>query len=475
MMDPGPQPTADDLREFPRQARDPGRSPRNQLGTTEIADAPLPPLKGDEQEDLISAFEELRLADEELRAQSEALAATSNELDRERRKFRELFEFAPDAYLITDLYGTIREANVAAGRMLGLDPKFLVGKLLPSFFEESARRQYAEQLDLLCDRERLDDWEMWLHPRRGATARVSAAISRSSRNYLAAEYRWIIHDVTARRQAEEAVREEKRELELRVKSGTVQLAAAQRIKDDLLLSERKARAEAEEASRAKSDFLALLSHEFRTPLQAIFGYTELLEREIHGPLTQAQRRDLERIQQSQQLLLGLITAILDFARIESGQAIEMDLAPTALNEILLSMESLVRSQLEAKELRYQYRCSNASIAARADAAKVQQIVLNLLANAIKFTPPGGSVSLECESEPGAIAIHIIDSGMGIPRDKLEAVFQPFIQIRSRDAWSNGTGLGLAISRRLANAMGGSLTAVSDVGRGSAFTLRLQKA
>jgi len=472
MMDPGQEPTADDLREFSRQARDAGRSPRNQLATTEIADAPL---KRDEHEDLISALEELRLADEELRAQSEALAASSHELDRERRKFRELFDFAPDAYITTDLYGTIREANVAAGRLLGVDPKFLVGKLLPSFFEESARKQYPEQVDQLCDRDLLDDWEMWLHPRRGAMARVSASVARSSRNYLAAEYRWIIRDVTARRQAEEAIREEKRELELRVKSGTVQLAAAQRIKDDLLMSERKAREEAEAANRAKSDFLALLSHEFRTPLQAIFGYTELLEREIHGPLTHAQRRDLQRIQQSQQLLLGLITAILDFARIESGQAIETHLAPTALNEILGNMEGLIGSQLETKDLKYQYRCDDVSTAARADAAKVQQILLNLLANAIKFTPFGGRILLECESEPDAVAIHVIDSGIGIPGDKLEAVFQPFVQIRARNALSNGTGLGLAISRRLANAMGGSLTAVSDLGKGSNFTLRLQKA
>jgi PAS domain S-box-containing protein len=471
MMDPGPQPPADDLREFSRKPRDAGKSLGNRLATTEIADAPV---KRDEHEDLASALEDLRLADEELRAQREALAASSHELDRERRKFRELFDFAPDAYLITDLYGTIREANFAAGRLLGVEPKSLVGRPLPSFFEESARKQYPEQLDLLCDRDRLDDWEMSLNPRRGASARVSASVSRSSRNYLAAEYRWIIHDVTARRKVEERIREEKRELELRVKSGTVQLAAAQRIKDDLLLSERKARQEAEAANRAKSDFLALLSHEFRTPLQAIFGYTELLEREIHGPLNQAQRRDLQRIQQSQQLLLGLISAILDFARIESGQAIEMHLAPTALNEILGNMEGLIGSQLETKDLKYQYRCDDASIA-RADAAKVQQIVLNLLANAIKFTPLGGSISLECESEPDAVAIHVIDSGIGIPLEKLEAVFQPFVQIRPRNALSNGTGLGLAISRRLANAMGGSLTAVSELGNGSAFTLRLQKA
>ena len=472
MMDPGQEPTTDDLREFSRQARDAGRSLGNQLTTTEIADAPV---RRDEREDLISALEELRLADEELRAQREALAASNDALDQERRRFRELFDFAPDAYLITDLYGTIREANFAAGRLLGLEPKFLVGKPLPSFFEESARKQYPEQLDQLCDRDRLDDWEMWLHPRRGTMARVSASISRSSRNYLAAEYRWIIHDVTARRQAQEAIREEKRELERRVKSGTVQLAAAQRIKDDLLLSERKAREEAEAANRAKSDFLALLSHEFRTPLQAIFGYTELLEREIHGPLTHAQRRDLQRIQQSQQLLLGLITAILDFARIESGQTIEMHLAPTALNEILSNMEGLIGSQLETKDLKYRYRCDDVSTAARADGAKVQQILLNLLANAIKFTPLGGSISLQCQSEPDAVAIHVIDSGIGIPIDKLEAVFQPFVQIRARNSLSNGTGLGLAISRRLAIAMGGSLTAMSDLGKGSDFTLRLQKA
>src|SRR5258706_5517506 len=391
------------------------------------------------------------------------------------RKYRELFDSAPEAYLTTDLYGTIRDANIAAGRLLGAEPKYLVGKAFHSFFEESARKQFPHQLDQLCDRNSLDDWDLWLQPRNGPRTAVSASVSRSAKNYLPAEYRWIVRDVTKLRKAEDEIRELIRHLEVRVATGTVQFADAYRTKDESLLSERRARAEAEAANNAKTDFLALMSHEFRTPLQAIFGYTELLEREIHGPLTDAQRRDLERIQQSQQLLLGLITAILDFARIESGQAIEMHLAPIALNEILLNIEGLVRSQLETKELRYQYRCSNASIAARADAAKMQQIVLNLLANAIRFTPFGGSISLECESEPNAVAIRVIDSGIGIPLAKLEAVFQPFAQIRPRDTSSNGTGLGLPISRRLANAMGGSLTAVSDLGKGSAFTLRLQKA
>jgi len=266
------------------------------------------------------------------------------------------------------------------------------------------------------------------------------------------------------------------QLEVRVAKGTVQLAAAYRAKDELLVAERRARAEAETANNAKTDFLALMSHEFRTPLQAIFGYTELLEREIHGPLTDAQRGDLHRIQQSQQHLLGLITAILDFSRIESGQGVEVRVQPTPVNEILHGMEGLIGSQLGAKQLRYEFRPGDARIAAQADAAKVQQILLNLLANAIKFTPRGGAIRLECAADSEHVAIRVVDSGIGIPADKLEAVFEPFVQIREKNyASSNGTGLGLAISRRLAIAMGGSLTATSTLGKGSIFTLRLQKA
>jgi PAS domain S-box-containing protein len=452
--------------------RDAEQSPQDRLADVEIADAPR---KKNDREELLATIEELRLTEEELRIRSEALTASRNALAEERVKYRELFDFAPEAYLTTDLYGTIRDANVAAGKLLGAEPKSLVGKALHSFFEESARKQFPHQLDQLCDRNSLDDWELWLQPRHGAKTAASASVSRSSRNYLAAEYRWIIRDVTKLRNAGDEIRELIRQLELRVAKGTVQLAAAYRSKDELLVRERRAREEAEAANNAKTDFLALLSHEFRTPLQAIFGYTELLEREIHGPLTDAQRGDLLRIQQSQQHLLGLITAILDFSRIESGQGVEVRVQPTPVNEILHGMEGLIGSQLGSKELSYEFRRGDARMAAQADAAKVQQILLNLLANAIKFTPRGGAIRLECDSDSDHVAIRVVDSGIGIPADKLEAVFEPFVQIGARNALSNGTGLGLAISRRLAIAMGGSLTATSTVGRGSIFTLRLLKA
>ena len=269
------------------------------------------------------------------------------------------------------------------------------------------------------------------------------------------------------------LRELNRELERSLASRTAQLAAANRQRDELVASEREAREEAETSNRVRSDFLALLSHEFRTPLQAIVGYTELLDREIHGPLTDSQRRDLLRIQQSEQHLLGLITAVLDFAKLEKGQPIELSLYSTVVDEVLVHMEGLVGAELEEKKMSYKYR-GDPSIIAIADAAKVQQIVLNLLANAIKFTAPGGTITLATELEPDGVAIHVTDNGVGIPPDKLEAVFGPFVQIKSKGLVANGTGLGLPISRRLANAMGGSLTATSELGRGSTFTLRLQR-
>jgi PAS domain S-box-containing protein len=231
-----------------------------------------------------------RFADEHLRLRNQQLLSSRDALDRERQKYFELFEFAPDAYFLTDTHGVIREANLAARQLLGVPAQFLAGKRLASFFEEPARKAYRHHLDQIRRSERSDDWEINIQPASGELTAVSISIGQvARRNRSIGGYRWIVRDITKRKQAE--------------------------------ASDRKAREEAEMSNRVKSDFLALLSHEFRTPLQAIFGYTELLEREIHGPLTDAQRRHLLRIQQSQQLLLDLITPILDFAKLGSGQPI----------------------------------------------------------------------------------------------------------------------------------------------------------
>jgi PAS domain S-box-containing protein len=234
----------------------------------------------------------------------------------------------------------------------------------------------------------------------------------------------------------------------------------------------RARQAADEANAAKSAFLATMSHELRTPLNAIAGYTQLLEMGIHGPVTEAQQEALEKIRRNQAHLLGLINDVLNFARIEAGQ-VKYEVADVPLDGTLSAVEALVEPQLTAKGLRYRYRGGDPSVTVRADRERMEQVVLNLLSNAVKFTGAGGEVELSWERDGAFARIQVRDTGRGIPPDKLEVIFEPFVQVDptlTRSA--EGTGLGLAISRDLARAMKGDITARSTPGEGSVFTLTL---
>jgi signal transduction histidine kinase len=237
----------------------------------------------------------------------------------------------------------------------------------------------------------------------------------------------------------------------------------------------EARREAEQANRAKTEFLATMSHELRTPLNAIAGYVDLLELEIRGPITEQQRADLRRIQRSQQLLLSLINDILNFAKLEAGQ-VEFDLTTIPVDGLLADIEPLVSPQIDARGLTYSCVIGDGSLHVRADAEKARQILLNLLTNAVKFTDTGGRVAVDCVARGDLVEVRVSDTGRGIPVDKLETIFEPFVQVDRHltPTGIQGVGLGLAISRDLARAMGGDITVSSQVVEGSTFTLTLPR-
>src|SRR5450759_2232960 len=239
--------------------------------------------------------------------------------------------------------------------------------------------------------------------------------------------------MSARRETEESMQALNRSLNARVAQRTRELELA-------LEGEQTARKDAEAANRIKTELFARLSHEFRTPLHAVAGYLEILQQNIHGGLNAEQRRDVGRIHQAQEHLLTLVNMILDFAK---------------------------------KGVGYAHRSGDDLLSAFADREKVQQIVVNLLANAVKFTPVGGAVELDWRVEEENLLVRVRDTGCGVPEDKIEQIFEPFVQLRAPGSVpSGGTGLGLPISRDLARAMGGDVAATSTLGVGSVFTLTL---
>lgn len=235
----------------------------------------------------------------------------------------------------------------------------------------------------------------------------------------------------------------------------------------------EARREAEEANQAKSAFLTMMSHELRTPLNAVTGYSDLLLVGVRGELNEGQREDVERIKRSGQYLLGLINDMLNFAKLEAGQ-VEFRLEKLRLEPLLEGLADLILPQVRAKGLRYRFTgCANEPVVC-ADPEKLRQVVLNLLANAVKFTEPDGQISLACHTDGDTVRVTVRDTGRGIPEDELARIFDPFVQVDRHLTPSSqqGVGLGLSISRDLAVGMGGRLEAESRVGEGSAFTLTL---
>ena len=361
------------------------------------------------------------------------------------REWQATFDALTDAVFVLGSDGVVQRANAAAGALLGTPASRIVGHGLGALLAAAFGEPSAALATRLVVAPRLDKA---LYIMGGRTFSVTTHEMKGGAD--PDRKVCVFEDVSER-------------------------MAAEREREELLQVAEQARLEAESANRSKSEFLAVMSHELRTPLNAIGGYAQLLELGIRGPVTELQRADLDRIMRSQSYLLSLINDVLNFAKIESGH-MKVDQVDVRLAEVVEGMRDFVQPQLRERELDFTIANCDDGLVVRGDRDKVQQILLNLLSNALKFTPAGGSITLRCTRRDNGAVISVEDTGQGIAADKLEWIFEPFVQVDRRyKREQEGIGLGLAISRELARAMGGDLVVRSVEGKGSTFELLLKTA
>lgn len=235
---------------------------------------------------------------------------------------------------------------------------------------------------------------------------------------------------------------------------------------------REARERAESANKAKAGFLAVVSHELRTPLNAISGYLDMLSLEIDGPLTENQRKCVNRIAQSQRHLLSLIEDVLGFAQVEAGR-LSFVISPVRVHDVMMAVESIVGAELQRKNLTLKIAEPRDELFVLADADKLRQALLNMVSNAMKFTPVGGHIEISAMNAGDRVQIAVEDSGVGIPAAQLDRVFDPFFQVEQGDTRRYaGLGLGLSIVRDVILAMDGDVRIESTEGQGTTVSIEL---
>jgi PAS domain S-box-containing protein len=423
-------------------------------------------LEGDEDARLteVSALQQrARALESEIGARGALERRLSDSLDElalRDRDLRDVLENAAEGIHLVGPDGTIQWANRAELELLGYEAHEYIGHNIAEFHADQSG--LSALLERLAGGEEVHAHAATLCHKDGSVRHVLVNSNVRFENGVFRNTRCFTRDITALHEASLA-------REAALERERIAREAAELAREEALTARRLA----EHANRAKSDFLTVMSHELRTPLNAISGYAELLALGIHGPMNQLQRESVERIQRSQRVLLGLVNQVLNYARIESG-SVQYALEDARLDDLVRAIEGFVAPQMQAKGLDYRYESASHDVTVRVDVEKLQQVLLNLLTNATKFTNVGGSVRLVAERCDDGVALHVIDSGIGIPAAKTEAIFEPFVQVdvnytRTRD----GVGLGLAISRDLARGMGGDLVLTRSVeGEGTTFTLVL---
>lgn len=382
----------------------------------------------------------------ELQLQNEELRRVQAALETSRARYFDLYDMAPVGYLTVDTNGLILEANLSAANLLGVARRELVRRPLSRFIVKAQQDLYYQCRRLLLETGQAQSCELQVTHCDGTALWVKLDVSAATGDTDAPVLRVVMSDIAERKQLFLTLQERNRELEA-------------------------ARVQAEHANLAKSEFLSSMSHELRSPLNAILGFAQLMESSVPAP-TASQQASLTQILKGGWYLLALINDLLDLASIEAGHAaLEMEDVPLA--EVFADCLQLIEPLAAARAVHVSFARLGVPYRVQADAVRLKQVVINLLSNAIKYNKHGGTVCVACSTPaPGRLRVGVSDSGEGLPANKLAQLFQPFNRLGQEAGGIKGTGIGLVVSQRLVTAMGGDMGARSTLGQGSEFWFEL---
>jgi PAS domain S-box-containing protein len=358
---------------------------------------------------------------------------------------RSLIESNIDALMTTDPFGIITDVNKQMEALTDCTRDELIGAPFKNYFTDPDRAEAA--IKLVLGKKKVTDYELTVQARDGKKTVVSYNATtfydrdRKLQGVFAAA-----RDVTERKRFELALQENNIELE-------------------------NAKSVAEKANLAKSDFLSSMSHELRSPLNAILGFAQLLESTDPLP-TVSQKESITQILQAGWHLLKLINEVLDLAVVESGK-VSLSPEPVSLPEVISECQAMMEPQAQQRGVSMTFPHFDLPCFVHADRTRVKQVLINLISNAIKYNRPQGTVAVTCTSAgPERIRISVKDTGAGLPPEKLEQLFQSFNRLGQEVRGEEGTGIGLVVSKRLVELMRGSIGVESNVGIGSVFWIEL---